>query len=112
MTGTTTPTPSNPPWLLREREPLRVYLHTVAVVIAAGLVLFGVITDEVAEFIGAAAAQLLLVSGAAEVTRLKVYSEPTVNLAAARAAREVLGQTGSVEAAAMVRDTFRGRHAA
>ena len=108
----TSPSTSPPPSLLM-REPVRVYLYGLAVTVAAGLVLFGVITDEVAEFVGAAAAQLLGVGLATEAARAVAYSPATVSLAARRTSRAVLLQTGSVDAAGIVADLDpMGRHAA
>lgn len=104
MTPPQTASEVAPPPSLMLREPVRVLLYGMAVLVAAVLVVLGVITQDVADYIGAALLEVLGLASAAEAIRASVYSPASVSLAARRTARAVLLQTGSVDAAAIVRD--------
>ena len=59
---------------LKLTEPVRLYLHSVGVVLIGGLVLMGYLTDEWSAYLTGALAVLLAVGGGGEAARASVYS--------------------------------------
>lgn len=74
--------PTNPFRRWQLTEPVRLYLYSVAGVVIAGLVLFGVISGELATFLTAALAVALAVPAGGEIARKAVYPIAAVERAA------------------------------
>jgi len=72
---------------LKLTEPVRLYLHSVGLVLVAGLVLMGYLTDEWSAYLTGALAVVLGVGGGGEMARSSVFSPYTHYQAAFQVAR-------------------------
>jgi hypothetical protein len=62
---------------LKLTEPVRLYLHSVGLVLIGGLVLMGYLTDDWSAYLTGALAVVLAVGGGGEAARASVYSPAT-----------------------------------